>query len=169
VDFPSSAPGAASHFCPPRPCNQLTAKGLFKSPDPSSGIPDASICTSSLVLNLRARGDRHSQRGATRGSYFNPTLAPPSATGSRLPAGNGCFRRGIHRVDQDSEYQCHGGLHRLRTHSQARSDGSSDHPCPIARLFQPRPQRNSSHRSEGLAPGVGGPDASIWLGIPPAD
>ena len=39
------------------PCNQLTAKGLFKSAVPSCGIRDASIRTSSLVLSQRDHGE----------------------------------------------------------------------------------------------------------------
>jgi hypothetical protein len=122
--------------------------------------------TSSLVPRMRTLGYRYPQKEDLRGNSLNATLASPSLAGSRLPARNRCLWDRVHRIDQDSQYQCLWGLYCLSAYSQARSDRSSDHPRSLARFFKPCPQRNSSHCREGPAPGVGRSDAVVWLGIP---
>jgi hypothetical protein len=55
--FPGQCACTHKFFLSTYTCNQLIAKGLFKSPGSASGIPDARVRTSSLVLSARDHGE----------------------------------------------------------------------------------------------------------------
>jgi len=148
-------------------CSQLIAKGLLKSLDVSSGIPDASIRTSSLVLSLREHGEinilKKSQLVETTSMRRSPRLrlqVPVFLRGTEVSGSE--FIELTKTLNISANGACIASEHILKPDQTVHLTI----PRPLARFFEPCPQRDSSYRSEGLAAGVGRPDAFVWLGIP---
>ena len=99
-----------------------------------SGTKDARIRTRSLVLRERESGNRSDQGNPELGLIFDSALVSSPAASAGLSARYRHVRRGIHRVNEDSEYHCDRGLHYFSAPAPQGSGRPFDDPCSLASL-----------------------------------
>lgn len=105
-----------------------------------SGTKDARIRTRSLVLRERESGNRSDQGNPELGLIFYSTLVSSPAASAGFSA---CYRhvwRGIHRINQNPEYQRHWGLHYFSPPASQGSGCPFNHPGPLPSVVQHRSQ-----------------------------